>query len=66
MVLLGKWAWWMPRWLDRFTPHISIEGEEFFAKRDAALAMAGASGGSSAGVPASPADGPISPDIDGK
>ncbi|HET8639240.1 MAG TPA: MMPL family transporter [Solirubrobacterales bacterium] len=66
MVLLGKWAWWMPRWLDRFTPHISIEGEEFFAKRDAALAMAGASGASPAAVPASPADGPISPDIDGK
>jgi RND superfamily putative drug exporter len=38
MVLLGKRAWWMPRWLDRFTPHISIEGDEFFAKRDAAAA----------------------------
>jgi RND superfamily putative drug exporter len=36
MVLLGRWAWWMPRWLDRVVPHISIEGEEFFAKRDAA------------------------------
>ena len=35
MVLLGKRAWWMPRWLERFVPHISIEGEEFFAKRDA-------------------------------
>jgi RND superfamily putative drug exporter len=40
MVLLGKWAWWMPRWLQRFTPHISIEGEDFFAKRDAAAAEA--------------------------
>jgi putative drug exporter of the RND superfamily len=38
MVLLGKRAWWMPRWLERFTPHISIEGEDFFAKRDAAAA----------------------------
>jgi RND superfamily putative drug exporter len=38
MVLLGRWAWWMPRWLDRFVPHISIEGEDFFAKRDAAAA----------------------------
>jgi hypothetical protein len=28
----------MPRWLERFTPHISIEGEDFFAKRDAAAA----------------------------
>ena len=41
MVMLGKWAWWMPRWLERFTPHISIEGEEFFARRDAALAADG-------------------------
>ncbi len=40
MVLLGRWAWWMPRWLDRFVPHISIEGEDFFAKRDAELAAA--------------------------
>ncbi|HEX4669785.1 MAG TPA: MMPL family transporter [Solirubrobacterales bacterium] len=35
MVLLGKRAWWLPHWLDRIVPHISIEGEEFFAKRDA-------------------------------
>jgi RND superfamily putative drug exporter len=41
MVLLGRWAWWMPRWLDRIVPHISIEGEDFFAKRDAALAADG-------------------------
>jgi RND superfamily putative drug exporter len=40
MVLLGKWAWWMPGWLGRLVPHISIEGEEYFAKRDAALALA--------------------------
>jgi RND superfamily putative drug exporter len=38
MVLLGRWAWWMPRWLDRIVPHISIEGEDFFARRDAAAA----------------------------
>ncbi len=41
MVLLGKRAWWLPRWLGRIVPHISIEGEEFFAKRDAALAADG-------------------------
>ncbi len=40
MVLLGKWAWWMPGWLGRIVPHISIEGEEYFAKRDAELATA--------------------------
>jgi len=36
MVLLGKRAWWLPRWLDRVIPHVSIEGEEYFAKKDAA------------------------------
>ena len=36
MVKLGRWAWWMPRWMDRIVPRVSIEGEEFFAKRDAA------------------------------
>jgi len=40
MVLLGKWAWWLPRWMDRLIPHVSIEGEEFFAKRDAAASAA--------------------------
>ncbi|HEY5942510.1 MAG TPA: MMPL family transporter [Solirubrobacterales bacterium] len=35
MVLLGKRAWWLPRWLDRILPHVSIEGEEYFAKKDA-------------------------------
>lgn len=28
MTLLGKSAWWIPKWLDRKLPHISIEGEE--------------------------------------
>lgn len=27
MTLLGRSAWWLPAWLDRFLPHISIEGE---------------------------------------
>jgi RND superfamily putative drug exporter len=34
MVLMGKRNWFMPRWLDRVTPRISIEGAEFFARRD--------------------------------
>jgi RND superfamily putative drug exporter len=42
MVLLGKRAWWLPGWMDRIVPHISIEGEEFFARRDAKLAAEGA------------------------
>ncbi|HTR75152.1 MAG TPA: MMPL family transporter [Solirubrobacterales bacterium] len=40
MVLLGKKAWWMPAWLDRLTPRISIEGAEYFEARDAAAAAA--------------------------
>jgi RND superfamily putative drug exporter len=34
MVLLGRHAWWLPSWLDRLLPHISIEGEEYFRRRD--------------------------------
>jgi RND superfamily putative drug exporter len=40
MELMGKRAWWMPKWLDRITPRISIEGSEYFAARDAAAAAA--------------------------
>jgi putative drug exporter of the RND superfamily len=36
MVLLGRRAWWLPGWLERVVPHISIEGEDYFARRDAA------------------------------
>ena len=38
MVLLGERAWWLPRWMARVIPHVSIEGEEYFAKRDAEAA----------------------------
>jgi putative drug exporter of the RND superfamily len=34
MVLMGKVNWWMPHWLDRLLPHVSIEGAEFFQARD--------------------------------
>lgn len=27
MTLLGKSAWWIPKWLDKRLPHVSIEGE---------------------------------------
>ncbi|KDA05372.1 RND transporter [Microbacterium sp. CH12i] len=26
MHLLGKWAWWLPRWLDRILPNVDVEG----------------------------------------
>jgi RND superfamily putative drug exporter len=35
MTLLGRASWWMPAWLDRILPRISIEGEEYFARQDA-------------------------------
>ncbi|GHC89546.1 MMPL family transporter [Streptomyces violaceochromogenes] len=28
MTLLGRHAWWMPRWLDRVVPHIDAEGSK--------------------------------------
>jgi RND superfamily putative drug exporter len=40
MTLLGKAAWWMPHWLGRVTPRISIEGQAYFERRDAQAAPA--------------------------
>ncbi|HEX3833862.1 MAG TPA: MMPL family transporter [Solirubrobacteraceae bacterium] len=37
MLLMGNINWYMPRWLDRVVPHVSIEGAEFFAARDQKL-----------------------------
>jgi RND superfamily putative drug exporter len=34
MILMGNMNWWMPRWLDRLVPPFSIEGAEFFGRRD--------------------------------
>jgi RND superfamily putative drug exporter len=28
MTLLGKAAWWLPRWLDRALPNVDVEGEK--------------------------------------
>jgi putative drug exporter of the RND superfamily len=39
MVLTGKLNWYIPRWLDRIVPHLSIEGAEFFEERDRAAAI---------------------------
>ncbi|HZA60902.1 MAG TPA: MMPL family transporter [Actinomycetota bacterium] len=27
MRLMGKWNWWLPKWLDRILPRVSVEGE---------------------------------------
>ncbi len=41
MELLGKRAWWLPAWMERVVPKISIEGEDYFARRDAAAKAGG-------------------------
>jgi RND superfamily putative drug exporter len=43
MLLMGKVNWWMPKWLERIVPHVSIEGAEFFKARDQAASGTGAS-----------------------
>jgi RND superfamily putative drug exporter len=40
MSLLGRAAWWLPRWLDRILPKVDIEGERLAAHRPAAPAPA--------------------------
>jgi putative drug exporter of the RND superfamily len=36
MLLMGKANWYMPAWLDRVVPHLSVEGAHFWADRDRA------------------------------
>ncbi|WP_405159494.1 MMPL family transporter [Nocardia sp. NBC_01499] len=33
LALMGKWAWWMPAWLDKIVPDIDVEGAKLFALR---------------------------------
>jgi RND superfamily putative drug exporter len=40
MALMGRAAWWIPGWLDRRMPQISVEGHGYFADRDASGATA--------------------------
>jgi putative drug exporter of the RND superfamily len=53
MLLMGRFNWWMPKWLQRAVPHVSIEGAEFFKARDAAALGSG---------PAQPAAAAASPE----
>ncbi len=52
MLLMGRFNWWMPKWLQRAVPHVSIEGAEFFKARDAAALGSGSA--RPAGAAASP------------
>ncbi|MFD5075829.1 MMPL family transporter [Streptomyces sp. NPDC058371] len=40
LALLGKWAWWLPKWLDRALPNVDVEGEALRAQ-DAGAAKDG-------------------------
>jgi RND superfamily putative drug exporter len=53
MTLLGRSNWWILRWLDRIVPNFSIEGEEWFRRRDEPAAQAHA-GDAPVAVAASP------------
>jgi putative drug exporter of the RND superfamily len=44
MTLLGKHAWWMPRWMEPIVPHLQLEGSEA-----AAAATAGSGGAEAVG-----------------
>jgi RND superfamily putative drug exporter len=34
LALLGKKAWWLPKWLDRVLPNVDVEGEGLRALDD--------------------------------
>lgn len=36
MTLLGKSAWWLPRWLDKLLPNVDVEGETLRHRLDGA------------------------------
>ncbi|MDR6974857.1 RND superfamily putative drug exporter [Streptomyces sp. 3330] len=41
LALLGKKAWWLPKWLDRALPNVDVEGEGLKAQADAASSRDG-------------------------
>lgn len=34
MSLLGSVGWWLPKWMERATQKVSIEGNEWFAEHE--------------------------------
>jgi putative drug exporter of the RND superfamily len=40
MALLGRWNWWLPAWLDRILPGVSVEGEDLVLEEDRVPASA--------------------------
>jgi RND superfamily putative drug exporter len=56
MALIGRAAWWIPGWLDRFLPRISVEGHGYFDERDGLAAD-----GDEPATPGPPAPAPSGP-----
>jgi len=54
MIMLGRYNWYLPRWLDRVLPHISIEGADYFKAREQ-----GAAGPSREPAPQAPQGTPV-------
>ena len=42
MVVLRDRAWWLPKWLDRAVPEVSIEGDTYFEELDRQVQKQGA------------------------
>ncbi|WP_330183970.1 MMPL family transporter [Nocardia sp. NBC_01503] len=40
LVLMGKWAWWIPKWLDRVLPDIDVEGAKLAALKESSAPVA--------------------------
>ncbi|HZV73547.1 MAG TPA: hypothetical protein VFF79_07520 [Conexibacter sp.] len=51
IALMGRAAWWIPGWMDRHMPQVSVEGHGYFAARDGATDAAAAAAAQS-GSPA--------------
>jgi RND superfamily putative drug exporter len=41
MMMLGKANWWVPKWLDRILPHLSVEAEDLSATVAPSIPAAG-------------------------
>ena len=39
MIVMGKINWYMPGWMERLVPRVSIEGAEYFEARDRPAAI---------------------------
>lgn len=48
LALLGKAAWWLPRWLDKALPNVDVEGEQL--QKNLAAQAAGSGSAGSAGA----------------